>query len=400
MTKRARENIMLVLLSIGHGTVDFYLSILQAVAPSLALHLGLPLGQVVALVGIATLVTNAVQPLAGYVMGSRNLAWILWAGLALSVAPTFMGWSTGMFSLTVVILLGAVGTGIFHPEGVLSAHDASGDRAHFGIPLFMAGGSSFSALAAPVGIYWAGHFGYHSMALLAIPGILLGLVFLFNHHSRRRKHPSIFLRPRSRRVTRMEKGRMSFWPLLAVSICFGLATGLLFAIFSSHYELTFGPEARTWAGWVLMVFGGFGAAASFVWGPLAGKVGYYRLVLVTQVLAAPLFFWLAHATSPVAGLLIALPLSIIAPGSVYPVSVTLSKTASGVTHALRTGLVIGGTWGSAAVAIMLAGWLLGRGVASNTFIIASGVCSLVAAALAAWQVVTGAAGGKPGGEEA
>lgn len=387
-----KRNLPVLLLSIGHGTVDFYLSILQAVAPSLAVFLGLPLGQVVALVGIGSLVSNSAQPVIGYIMGNRNTAWVIWAGVALSLLPTFMGWSSGIVTLAILVFVGAVGTGIYHPEGVLAAHDASGDDAHFGIPLFMAGGSLMSAVAAPVAIYWVEYMGYPSMVILGIPGLLLALVLYLQYHNRRRKHPSVFIRPRSRRITKMEKGRMSFWPLWTVSVCFGIATALVFAILSSHYELSFGPTARAWAGWVLMVLGAGGAAASFLWGSLSKKYGYYRVVLLTQIVSVPLFVWLAYAGSPFSGFLAAIPLSIVAPGAVYPVSITYSKTASGVTQGLRTALAVGGTWGVAAIVVTMAGWLIERNTDSHKLLLISAAFSVVAVVLAAWQVATGAAG--------
>ena len=61
-----------------------------------------------------------------------------------------------------------------------------------------------------------------------------------------------------------------------------VATALVFAILSSHYELTFGPAARVWAGWVLMALGAGGSAASFLWGALSKRHGYYRVVLLTR----------------------------------------------------------------------------------------------------------------------
>ncbi|MDR0362763.1 MAG: MFS transporter [Planctomycetota bacterium] len=372
----------LILLSIAHGSVDFYVNLLQALAPAMAVHLDVPLGGIVALVGIGQFATNVVQPLAGLIMGRRNLSWIVWAGAALSVLPAFMGWVSGFWPLAALILIGAVGTGIFHPEGLLAAHDASGEEAHFGVPLFMAGGFFLSAVAAPVGIQWVERLGFKSMAVLAIPGLLIACSLLGAHRKRKREHPSIVVRPRSRRVARIEAGRLSFWPIFAMAACFSIATGLFFAILTSHYELKFGSEARAWAGWVILAMGGVGSLSSFFWGYVCRKKGYFAAVFLTMLAAAPLFFLLANAGSPAMGLAIAFPLSLIAPGALYPTSVNLSRNSAGLTQSLRAGLMVGGTWGAAAVVTVAVGVLIDRGV-DTTYLVAVSACACLLAGLIA-----------------
>jgi FSR family fosmidomycin resistance protein-like MFS transporter len=377
-----KNRFALLLLSTGHGSVDFYLSLLQGLAPMMALHLDAPLGRMVALVGIGQFVTNLVQPLAGLAMGKRNLSWIVWSAAALAVLPAFMGWAPGFRSLAAVYLLGAVGTGLFHPEGLLAAGDAAGEHAHIGVPLFMAGGFFASAVAAPVGIQWVRHFGFKSMALFAVPGLAVACSLLWIHRKRKREHPSVVIRPRSRRVTKFEPGRLSFWPIFAMSACFNVATGLFFAILASHYELKFGPGARAWAGWVILAMGGVASLASFFWGHVCRRQGYFVAVFFAMLVAAPLFYLLADASSPQAGFVIAVFLSLIAPGALYPTAVSLSRDSAGLTQSLRAGLMVGGTWGVAAIVTVVAGVQLDRGADSANLVAVSAVVCLLAGLIA------------------
>ncbi len=376
------------LFAAAHGSVDFYVTLLQALAPGMTQHLDLPLGRVVALVGIGQLIANGVQPLTGWIMGKRNLSWIMWAGAIIATLPALMGWASGHWTLALLVVVGAFGTGAFHPEGILAAHETSGDKAHFGVPLFMAGGYFFSAAAAPIAIFWVGRFGYRALAWLAIPGLLLALTLYRKDSQKRHSHPSVAIRPRSQRVTRREAGTLSFWPLLFVALFCNTATGLFMAILTSHYDLTFGPDSRVWAGWVLLIIGGLGSLASFFWGSVCRKKErYYLVAFATQLLAGPLFFLLAHASSPALGLAIAFPLSVVSPGAVYPVSVSLVRNASGATQALRAGLIVGGTWGIAALMIMLAGVLIDHGVSTTALVSVSAFSCLLAALLSGWQAL-------------
>ncbi len=387
MLTRIKQYFPILTLTAAHGAVDFYVGLLAVVAPGLAQYLGLTLGDIVFLVGAANLLNNICQPLTGWVMGKRNVAWILSLAVILASLPTFMGFATGLYSLALLVLLGSIGTGVYHPEAALSAHDEAGDNSHMGIPLFMAGGAAIYAAGTPLSIKWTEWFGFPALAWFALPGIVAGLILYFQYRDKKRKHPSIVLRPRSRRITQMSEGQMSYWPLLAVAICYGVANGLFISTLSSHYELMFGPSARVWAGWVLMGWGIAGSLASFLWAAKAARKGFYLLTLVTQALAVPLFLFMAWPTSPQAGFLISIPLAIISPGAVYPVAVSMARNAAGLTQALRTSLLMGGTSGLSSIAVMLAGGMLRNGMPSSHLLVFSAGCSLLAVLLAVWQLI-------------
>lgn len=386
---RARTYFPILLLTVGHGMVDLYIGLLQVVAPGLSKHLNIELGDLILLVGIGALLNNVVQPLAGYAMGRRNISWALWVAVALSGLPALMGFVSGYFSLAALILLGAVGTGLYHPEGALSAHEASGEKAYLGVPLFMAGGAAVTALGTPLSIWISETFGFPALAWLIVPGVVVGAVFLLQYRHRRRTHPSLVLRPRSKRMTRAVDGGMRYWPLLSVGVCFGLGNGLFMSILSSHYELVFGPGARDWSGWILMVMGIASGLLCFVYSTLSRRCGFYKVTLATQIIACPLFALLAYPSSPEKGLLIAIPLSLVNPNAVYPVAVTLARNAVGLTQGLRTSIMMGGTFGLSSILVMVSGTLLRREMPSSYLIFFIAGCSLVAALLSLWQVFAG-----------
>ncbi|MCC8189029.1 MAG: hypothetical protein LIP77_00120 [Planctomycetes bacterium] len=377
----------ILLLTVGHGAVDFYIGLLQVVAPGLAVYLGLPLGQLVFLMGAANLLNNLTQPLTGYLMGRRNLAWVLWGAVMLSALPAFMGFAGGIVSLSALVLAGAVGTGLYHPEGALSAHEASGDRAYLGVPLFMAGGAAIYAVGTPLSLWISEHRGFPALAWLALPGLIVGGVFLLRHRHLKHTHPSVVLRPRSRRLSRNQPGDLSFWPLLAVATCLMVGSGLFLAMLSSHYELLFGPGARAWSSWVLMVVGFGGSLCSFLWSALTRRFGFFPVALVTQVAACGCFLLLAVPSSPAMGFLFAMPLSLVYPNAVFPVAVTLARNTAGMTQGLRTSIIMGGTSGLSAIAVMAAGRLIDRGVPTASLMVFIALCSLAAAVLSAWQLL-------------
>jgi FSR family fosmidomycin resistance protein-like MFS transporter len=311
-----------------------------------------------------------------------------------------MGLTHSFGIVAVLVILGAVGTGIFHPEGVVSLHQAAGRQAHFLVPFFMACGFFFSAAAAPVSIYWVENLGFPSLYWLALPGLVLALLLFLHRRRDRRDHPGTAHQRHSQRRVGVSSAQPSFWPLLATAGALNIATALFMALLTSHYEIHFGSASHRTAGWMLLLMGGLASLVSFFWGHLTRQDRFrrfYLLVLASQLLATPLFFWLPHAATPTTGLVICIALSLIAPGAIYPVSVTLSRDTSGLTHSLRAALMIGGTWGTAALVVTLSGILLEAGVDTRQLLSGSAFFTLVAALIALWQVL--ARGWGKGAEE-
>lgn len=386
MLEKIRPYLPILLLTAGHGAVDFYIALLQVVAPGLSQFLGIPLGDLLILAGLAAIFSNIVQPVAGHIMAHRNLAWILWASVILSALPSLMGFASGYWTLFILIIAGSLGTGLYHPEGALAASDASGAHAHLGVPLFMSGGFAAIAAGTPLSIAISERFDFPALAWLGLPGLVIGLIFLLQYRHRRLTHPSLVLRPRSRRVTQAQEGAMSYWALLATAIFLMTGNGLFMGLLASHYEITFGSDSRVWAGWVLMVAGVVGSSCSFFWSMAARRYGFYRVVALTQFLVIPFFILMSYPPSAAWGFALAFPLGMVSPNSVYAVAVALSRNAAGLTQGLRTSLIIGGTSAMAGAAVMTSGLLLGRGVESSNLMLATAGCSLCALLLAVWRL--------------
>ncbi len=375
----------ILLLTIGHGTVDSYGGLLAAVAPGLAEFLTLPLGDLVMLIGLANLLCNLIQPLVGHIMGRYNLAWTLWLAVVVSTLPCFMGWMPGFWTLSALIILGGMGTGAYHPEAVLTASDVSGKRAYLGVPLFMAGGATLYGLIIPIAIKITETYGFPLLALLVFPGLFVATLLAREYRKLRNTHPSVVFRPRSKRVTKAHEGGISFWPLLAMGLSLCIGGALFNSTLATHYELVFGPTSRHWSGLILMVLGIGSSLASFFWSWLSRRHNYYLVALLTQLIAIPLFLLMASPSQEWTGLAIAIPLSLVTPLAMHPVGVMLSRNASGSTQAMRTSMMVGMNFGIGSLAVMFAGWALRQGMPSRYILYTVALCSLVAAALALWQ---------------
>ena len=386
MFRDSKGSTALLTLTAGHTMADLYIGILAAVAPGISIFLDIPLGDLIVLIGLGSLASNVASPVAGYVMLRKNVAWTLGFAVLLSALPVGMGFVSGYRSLAFLVIAGGFGTGFFHPEGALAANDASGDKAYLGVPLFMAGGAIGYAAGTMASIRIGEDLGYPALALLLIPGLAVAAFLAAQYRQLKRAHPSVVMRPRSKRLAAVRVGCLSFWPLFLESTLMLLANGIYLNLMTSHYELVFGSGVRAVAGWIILLTSLIGAFASFAWSALARSRGFFQTALLTQSLAFPLFIAMAFPASPLAGLLIAIPLSLIAPTAVYPITVALARNATGLTQSVRTALVMGGAGLISAFGVIAAGVLLRAGWASEHLILSAAACSLGVVLIAAWQL--------------
>ena len=107
----------LVLLSLGHSTVDLYSGALGALQPVLLGHLGLSLADVGILGGVFVVASSLAQPAYGYL--SDRIHTRLFAALGPAVAGiciSFLGLAPTFGWLLALAALGASGVAAFHPQ--------------------------------------------------------------------------------------------------------------------------------------------------------------------------------------------------------------------------------------------------------------------------------------------
>lgn len=105
-------------LALAHAVNDSYAFVLQALLPAIIPTLGLTLGLAGLLVSLYQVTSSLVQPIIGYLSDRRGLRWPAWAGVAASgIAAGLIGVAPHYLALVGLLLLGGIGTAIFHPVG-------------------------------------------------------------------------------------------------------------------------------------------------------------------------------------------------------------------------------------------------------------------------------------------
>lgn len=168
------RNKPLMLLSLGHFTIDMYGGMLPLLFPLLTAQFELDL----ATVGLVSLAYSGVsslsQPVFGYIAdkyGTRftglTMAWTALLFAAIGFAPNFS-------TLLVLAALAGFGSGAFHPLGALNASTLISDRQrNSAMSVYVTGGTVGFALGPLIGAAVFGLFGMKGTAAMILPGVLI-----------------------------------------------------------------------------------------------------------------------------------------------------------------------------------------------------------------------------------
>lgn len=138
----------LICLALAHMLVDTSAQLVEPLWPGIRKTFGLASVGALSLAFIAqSLPTSLAQAVFGYIRDRRRTAWLLWAGPIVGVSGmAAIGLVEGSALFALLLLIGGVGIGAFHPEAAVAAGRALPEHRTRALSVFMLGGSLGLAL--------------------------------------------------------------------------------------------------------------------------------------------------------------------------------------------------------------------------------------------------------------
>jgi FSR family fosmidomycin resistance protein-like MFS transporter len=178
----------LAALASGHAAADLCQGAVPALIPFLITQRGYSFGAAGALLLVVTISSSIVQPIFGAISDRLALSWLMPVGVLLAAVGVAGAGVTTTFPMTALAVgIGGLGIAAFHPEGARYANYASGSRRGTGMSLFSVGGNTGFAMA-PVFITPAVlAFGLEGTLVVAIVPTLVAIALAIElPHLRRR----------------------------------------------------------------------------------------------------------------------------------------------------------------------------------------------------------------------
>ena len=344
----------LVLIALGHLTIELSNNFLPVVYPLLMSSLGLSYAQIGVVAFVGGVGTSLTQPLFGYLSDRwyPNLIVILsvaWTGAAMSL----VGFTWGFASLLLVVALGALGSGAFHPSGATITAISARSRRGAAVSIFSVGGNLGAALSPLWITAWIGWLGMQGTAIL-LPVVLGVSLFLY----------AVIGRGQRSEIRQRLDRQLTDTGLYSVGLVL-IIVAMMFRAWFSVGLMTYLPAwvqdqggSLVAGGNMLFVLLACVGAGSLVGGVLSDRVGRWQVLVLSMALLGPVE-WLFLGSSGLAQIVLLGTTGALL-GSTFPVAIVLAQEVWPRGLGVASGMVMGLPWIGGGIGAWFTGVLADR----------------------------------------
>lgn len=349
----------LMMLMLGHFTVDMYVGLLVVLYPLLIAKYEINL-QTVGMVSLAySGMASISQPLFGWIAdryGTRLIGLtMMWTGITFALLGL-------MPSFPLLIFLAAasgIGSGAFHPLGALAAADVIPPaQRNLAMSIYVTGGTVGVALGPLIGALLFSLFGTYGTLLMLLPGLLIGLVLLRDARQRRiQPAPTKPARRQEPTATQaMSHPPVALIPMIIVMLMMMMRAWTLSSLQSfipAWYE-SMGYHAAFYSTLTttLILFSAIGS----IWcGNLADRFGRREIVIASLLLSILPIFLFAQFPGPF-GYVNAALIGLSA-ASTGPLMLVMAQQLMAGRAGLASGLILGLGFVTGALGVPVTGWI-------------------------------------------
>jgi len=205
------------IVALTHGVNDAYTSFLSPLLPRIMDKMGLSIALAATLATTLSLAASLLQPLMGYLSDRYGRRVFVVSGPLLSaIFLSLIGVPASFAVLVLLLVLGGMGSAVFHPPGAsMAARVSEGKGSGLRMSVFSLGGSLGWALGPLAAVGLVGWVGLEGLWLAMIPGILVAAA-VFPLLPPGRPHDSARLPPSPRRILAQLRGPLGL--LFGISI--------------------------------------------------------------------------------------------------------------------------------------------------------------------------------------
>jgi FSR family fosmidomycin resistance protein-like MFS transporter len=320
-------------------------------------RLDLSLAQVGYLTLCVSLTGSLVQPILGWLSDRTRSAYLVGFGVALTgVGVCTFGAADSFWPMVLLLSVGGLGCGSFHPAGAALAGRAGGKRRDLSLAVFSPGGIVGYSLGPIIGIWLHHRLGLEHMWPAMVGGLALGpiiggVVARLDH--KRNGSGARAAGPAYQNGEAIPRSaRLSLLAVLLLVVFSRSGLIIAFTNFLAQLLQNRGLPESAW-GYVTGAFVFGGGVAGLIGGYAAPLVGRRWLTAITLGLAGPALLLFLHSTGPVSWVLLVIG-GALAQAAV-PVNIVQAQLLLPSRQSLASALTMGFCWGAASVLAPLVG---------------------------------------------
>jgi len=354
---------VLAILSYGHLATDLPQGAIPTLLPVFKAEYHLSYTTVGFIVLMANISSSVIQPLFGVLSDRYRVGWLMPVGALVAGVGIVLAVLSPTYAIMVaMVFLSGLGVAAFHPEGYKFAGLISGERKATGMSYFSVGGNlgyGLGPAAAGLAISLGGRDGMLYVLAFSIPAaILLWGVGATREEERLEaawaSHAAAVAPPAPPRPqARVSRAGAAVLAILIVFVVLRSWTQVGFASFIPLYFTGVRHADPRFAGVLVSVFLGAGAAGTLFGGWAADRWGH-RFMLIFSMAILPPLLWMLPRASGIWLILIAL-ISGMAVVSTFAVAMVLAQAVIPERIGLISGLIIGFAVGTGGIGVTILG---------------------------------------------
>lgn len=352
-----------VWLSGAHFINDVYTGMLNPIMPFISAKLGISMAIATLILSISNITANILQPVFGYFADNIKRRAFIFAGLLMSsVFIPFAPASPNIKILMICIILGSIGSSIFHPQALGLINKFSGTKnTATKVGIFIAMGSLGFSCGPILSAYITQYLGLGRLPFLSLLGITWAyLMFLMmpkvvdivgnvNHIHFFKAFQDIAANLKLRLLT-------------VISILKTLITTSCSILLPFLWKNV--GHSPSYIGVALFLFISAGAIGSFISGSLEKKLGYKFVLYFSMISTLPLMilFLLLYKDNHVASLAIFTLMGLFTMMAT-PIIMVTAQNVIPPYKSIIAGIINGFSWGVVAIFMSCAGfWAQAKGI--------------------------------------
>lgn len=346
----------LIGITVVHFLTDTLAGMYPAIMPDIMDKFDWDLATANAVFSILIIICNAGQVFICNLRQHNPKPFFLQFGICAATAICFLCFLVGVpgafYIMCALAVVTGCGVAAAHPEGLRAVHDLDGIPSPISTAVFMTGGAFGFASGGLLSSNFVTWFGLKGLLLFIVPA-MVSVIIVYLLKIRLAVEPVAKVNPQQAESVEDETA-MDFWPVFWMALAATSAFVILvFLLPTRLQQLDFD---RNFGGLSTMLFGMGGAIGGLMWSVIANKKGQILISTITFSLGLPvmLVYMLVINNGWAVYLLF---FAGFCSWAGFPLLVSVSRKARGLTFAMRMGLMVGGTWGVSAAFEMLLVWM-------------------------------------------